>query len=149
MVEARLRAAAPGWLTPKRQLHSGHIHGQGPKASTRMWVVRSLLLAAAVLATSAAPALADKGGRHRGDGWMAPEWALEQRGDRGDRGGDERRQDIRPLREIVSMMRSRFGGDLINARLENGERPFYVLRWRMPNSDVRDFEVDAESGQIR
>jgi uncharacterized membrane protein YkoI len=113
-----------------------------------MWV-RSLLLAAAVLATSAAPALADKGGRHR-DGLMQPNWAFEQRGDRGgdnDRGN--RHQDIRSLREIVSMVRARFGGDLISARLENGERPFYVLRWRMPNNDVRDFAVDAESGQIR
>ena len=113
-----------------------------------MWV-RSLLLAAAMLAASAAPALADKGGRHR-DGLMQPNWAFEQRGDRGgdnDRGNPH--QDIRSLREIVSMVRARFGGDLISARLENGERPFYVLRWRMPNGDVRDFEVDAESGQIR
>jgi uncharacterized membrane protein YkoI len=114
-----------------------------------MWV-RSLLLAAAVLATSAAPALADKGGRHHRDGLMQPDWAFDQRGDRGgdnDRGN--RHLDIRSLREIVSMMRGRFGGDLISARLENGDRPFYVLRWRMPNGDVRDFMVDAESGQIR
>ena len=115
-----------------------------------MWV-RSLLLAAVVLATSAAPALADKGGRHR-DGAMQPQWAFDQRGGRGDRGDDDRanrHQDIRSLREIVGMMRGRFGGDLINARLENGERPFYVLRWRMQNGDVRDFTVDAVSGQIR
>jgi uncharacterized membrane protein YkoI len=113
-----------------------------------MWV-RSLLLAAAVLATSAAPALADKGGRHR-EGFMQPNWAFEQRGERGgdgDRGN--RHQDIRSLREIVGMLRARFGGDLISARLEDGERPFYVLRWRMPNNDVRDIAVDAESGQIR
>jgi uncharacterized membrane protein YkoI len=112
-----------------------------------MWV-RSLFLAAAVLATSAAPALADKGGRHR-DGFMQPDWAFEQRGDRGDNDRGSRHQDIRSLREIVSMMRGRFGGDLISARLENGDRPFYVLRWRMQNGDVRDFTVDAESGQIR
>ena len=113
-----------------------------------MWV-RSLLLAAVVLATSAAPALADKGGRHHRDGFMQPDWAFEQRGDRGDGDRGNRHQDIRSLREIVSMMRGRFGGDLINARLENGDRPFYVLRWRMQNGDVRDFTVDAESGQIR
>ena len=34
-------------------------------------------------------------------------------------------------------------GDLISARLEDGPRPVYVLRWRMPNGDVRDFRVDA------
>jgi len=115
-----------------------------------MWV-RSLLLAAAVLAASASPALADKGGRHRGDGFMQPDFAFQQRG-RGngnDNGDGNRHQDIRSLREIVSMMRGRFGGDLISARLENGGRPFYVLRWRMQNGDVRDFTVDAESGQIR
>jgi len=115
-----------------------------------MWV-RSLLLAAVVLATSAGSALADKGGRHR-DGWMQPDWAVDQRGGRGDRGDEDRgnrHQDIRSLREIVGMMRGRFGGDLINARLENGDRPFYVLRWRMQNGDVRDFTVDAVSGQIR
>lgn len=111
-----------------------------------MWA-RSLLLAAVVLATSAVTALADKGDRHR-NGLMQPDWAFDQRGDRGG-DNDRRHQDIRSLREIVSMMRGRFGGDLISARLENGGRPFYVLRWRMPNSDVRDFTVDAESGQVR
>jgi uncharacterized membrane protein YkoI len=107
-----------------------------------MWL-RSLLLAA-LLAVSASPALAQKGGRH--EGFIQPDWAFERRGDN-DR--ENRQQDIRSLREIVDMIRSRFGGDLISARLENGGRPFYVLRWRMPNSDVRDFVVDAESGQIR
>jgi uncharacterized membrane protein YkoI len=68
---------------------------------------------------------------------------------RSERAGSYGREDIRPLREIVSMVRSRFGGDLINARLENGDRPFYVLRWRMQNGDVRDLTVDAASGQIR
>lgn len=59
------------------------------------------------------------------------------------------RQNILPLREIVDMVRSRFGGDLIGARLEQGQRPVYVLRWRMPNSDVQDIRVDAVSGQFR
>ena len=107
-----------------------------------MWL-RSLLLAA-LLAVSASPALAQKDGRH--DGFIQPDWAFERRGDN-DR--ENRQQDIRSLREIVDMLRGRFGGDLISARLENGGRPFYVLRWRMPNNDVRDFAVDAESGQIR
>jgi uncharacterized membrane protein YkoI len=62
---------------------------------------------------------------------------------------DDGRRNIRSLREIADLVRSRFGGDLISARLEDGSRPFYVLRWRMRNGDVRDFQVDAESGQIR
>jgi uncharacterized membrane protein YkoI len=53
------------------------------------------------------------------------------------------------LREVVDMVRARFGGDLINAHVEDGPRPIYVLRWRMPNNDVRDIRVDAMTGQFR
>jgi uncharacterized membrane protein YkoI len=55
----------------------------------------------------------------------------------------ERGQDIRSLREVVDMLRSQHGGELISARLEDGPRPFYVIRWRMPDGRVRDFRVDA------
>lgn len=59
-----------------------------------------------------------------------------------DRRGGAR--EIRSLREVVEEVRSRAGGgELISARLEDGPRPVYVLRWRMPNGDVRDFRVDA------
>jgi uncharacterized membrane protein YkoI len=58
--------------------------------------------------------------------------------DRGNRG-----QDIRPLREVVEILRGRYGGELISARLEDGPRPVYVLRWRMPDGEVRDLRVDA------
>jgi uncharacterized membrane protein YkoI len=58
--------------------------------------------------------------------------------DRRDRG-----QDIRSLREVVDEMRSRYGGELISARLEDGRSPVYVLRWRMPDGQVRDFRVAA------
>jgi uncharacterized membrane protein YkoI len=48
------------------------------------------------------------------------------------------------LREVVEEVRARAGGgELLSARLEDGPRPVYVLRWRMPNGDVRDFRVDA------
>jgi uncharacterized membrane protein YkoI len=57
--------------------------------------------------------------------------------------GHERGGDIRPLREVVEEIRSQFGGELISARLEDGGRPIYVLRWRLPNGEVRDFRVDA------
>jgi uncharacterized membrane protein YkoI len=58
-------------------------------------------------------------------------------------GRDNRQQDIRPLREVVDELRSRYGGELISARLEDGARPIYVLRWRLPNGEVRDFRVNA------
>jgi uncharacterized membrane protein YkoI len=52
-------------------------------------------------------------------------------------------QDIRSLREVVDEIRSQYGGELISARLEEGGRPIYVLRWRMPDGQVRDFRVSA------
>ncbi len=58
-------------------------------------------------------------------------------------GRGERAQNIRPLREVVEELRSRYGGELISARLEEGPRPIYVLRWRMPDGEVRDFRVNA------
>lgn len=67
----------------------------------------------------------------------------------GGRGGDDAPQNVLSVREIVRILQSRFGGQLNNARLEGGERPFYVIRWEMPNGDFRDFTVDAVSGQVR
>jgi uncharacterized membrane protein YkoI len=111
-----------------------------------MWV-RSLLLAALVLATSAGPALADKGGRHRGDGWMQSDRNFDQRGrdDDNDRGSDDqRRRSVRSVREVADeVCQLSRGGQLLSARLEDGARPVYVLRCRMPDGEVRDFRVDA------
>jgi uncharacterized membrane protein YkoI len=56
---------------------------------------------------------------------------------------DRGQRDIRPLREVVDYVRARHGGELISARLEDGARPVYVLRWRMPDGEVRDIRVDA------
>jgi uncharacterized membrane protein YkoI len=63
--------------------------------------------------------------------------------DRGDR------QQIRSLREIVGMIRARYGGEMVGSQLVDGPRPTYFIRWRMPNDEYRDFQVDAVSGQIR
>ncbi len=105
-----------------------------------MWA-KTFLLAAFVAASAfATPAVAQHRDRGPGiePGWIMP--AQERR---------ENRQEIRPLREIVEGVRARFGGELISARLEGGPQPFYVLRWRMANNEVRDLRVDAVSGQIR
>jgi uncharacterized membrane protein YkoI len=66
-----------------------------------------------------------------------PSWLLPTQG------RDERPQSIRPLREVVAELQSRYGGELISARLEDGGRPIYVIRWRMPDGQVRDFRVNA------
>lgn len=56
---------------------------------------------------------------------------------------------ILSLRDVIEIVRGRFGGELINARLEDsGGRPFYMLRWRMPDDNVVDIRVDAVSGQV-
>jgi uncharacterized membrane protein YkoI len=66
-----------------------------------------------------------------------PSWVLPTQG------REERQQSIRPLREVVAELQSRYGGELISARLEDGGRPIYVIRWRMPDGQVRDFRVNA------
>lgn len=96
-----------------------------------MWA-KSLLLAAIVaVGATAAPV-------HAGSATpvFQPNWVLPTQ-------GQERPQNIRPLREVVAELQARHGGELISARLEDGGRPIYVIRWRMPDGQVRDFRVDA------
>lgn len=102
-----------------------------------MWS-RSILLALTVALTLGATASA----RPRVEPFQ-PQWVMPAQ----DRG--EARRELRPLRDIVEGLRARHGGDLISARLEDGPQPIYVLRWRMPDGQVRDFRVDAVSGQPR
>jgi uncharacterized membrane protein YkoI len=102
-----------------------------------MWF-RTLILAGslAVFAT-ATPAMAEPRNQIFEPNYFQPAQA---------RGGH---QDILSVREVAEILRSRYGGQLNNARLEGGDRPFYVIRWEMPNGDFRDFTVDAVSGQVR
>jgi hypothetical protein len=54
------------------------------------------------------------------------------------------RRPLRPLREVIDMLRSQYGGEYISHRLEDGPRSVYVIRWRMPDGvTTRDFRVDA------
>lgn len=69
-----------------------------------------------------------------------PDWIMPAQGR--DRGRGEQ-QSVRPLREVVGELRARYGGELISARLEDGGRPIYVIRWRMPDGETRDFRVPA------
>lgn len=97
-------------------------------------IFRTLLLSAVLTASAAAatPAIAQQSLW----GAVQPNWVMPIQ-------GRERPENIRSLREVVDEIRSQYGGDLISARLEDGPRPFYVLRWRMPDGQVRDFRVDA------
>ncbi len=97
---------------------------------------RSLLLAALVGLVGAAPASARPP-------VVQPGWIMPVQEDR-------ERQALRPVREILDMLRSRYGGEYVSHRLEDGPRPIYVIRWRMPDGiTTRDFRIDAVSGQVR
>lgn len=106
-----------------------------------MWAKSLFFSVLALAAATAAPAAAFPA---PGPDIFQPQWVMPAQ-DRGDR----QRQELRPLREIVDSLRGRYGGDLISARLEDGSQPIYVLRWRMPDGQVRDFRVDAVSGRPR
>ena len=57
------------------------------------------------------------------------------------RGGGQ--QELRPLREVVEELRAQYGGDYVSHRLEQGGSPVYVVRWRMPDGQIRDIRVSA------
>ena len=104
-----------------------------------MWAKTLLLTALIALGSAAIPALsAVSRAQSVEPGWLIP--AQDRRG--------ERRQDILSVREIVAIVRARYGGEPLSWRLEPGDQPVYLLRWRLPNDEVTDFRVDAASGQI-
>lgn len=103
-----------------------------------MWAKTLLLSALIALAAAVPPAAAQsRGGGAVQPGWMMPAQDREQQ------------PRVVPVREVVQMLRSRFGGELVSARLEGDRRPIYLIRWRMPNDEYRDFVVDAVSGELR
>ncbi|MBL8538048.1 MAG: hypothetical protein JNM59_11650 [Hyphomonadaceae bacterium] len=58
--------------------------------------------------------------------------------------GQQERRPMRPLREVIDMLRAQYGGEYVSHRVEGGERPVYVIRWRMPDGvTTRDFRIDA------
>jgi hypothetical protein len=100
-----------------------------------MWA-KSLLLSAFVAAgATTAPVDARPNPPVFQPNWVMPAQGRDH--------GENRQQSVRPLREVVAELQARYGGELISARLEEGGRPFYLIRWRMPDGQVRDFRVDA------
>jgi len=95
------------------------------------------LLLCTLLACSALATPADA--QSRRDRVFEPNTVMPTQGRRDE--GPQR--EIRPLREVVSELRSQHGGEYIAHRLEEGARPIYVIRWRMPDGQVRDFRVNA------
>jgi uncharacterized membrane protein YkoI len=111
---------------------------------------RTLLLAL-YLACAALVGPASAGPQRGSDRWGVAQDHGEGRGGRNGRNDrDEgRAQNLVPLRDVIGMLRSRYGGEQVSVSLERGPRPTYFIRWRMPDGSYRDFRVDAESGQVR
>jgi hypothetical protein len=101
-------------------------------------LARTLLLATA-LAVGSMVAPGSLGSVSNAQG-VQPNWMIPAQG----RG--ERPANILSLREVADMLRSRYGGRLLNANLVGDT---YLVVWEMPNGERRDFRVDAVSGQIR
>lgn len=53
------------------------------------------------------------------------------------------RQELRSIREVVAELRAQYGGEYVSHRLEQGGSPVYVVRWRMPDGQIRDIRVSA------
>lgn len=53
-----------------------------------------------------------------------------------------------PLTQIIEQIRRREPGRLLNAGLEQGDRPVYRVRWASDDGRRVDYLVDAESGQV-
>ena len=104
-----------------------------------MWAKTLLLAAIVALGSAVAPGF---GAVSRAQ-TVQPDWVIPAQDRRG-----ERRQDILSVREIAAIVRARYGGELVSARVEPGDEPVYLLRWRLPNDEVTDFRVDAVSGQV-
>lgn len=101
-----------------------------------MWAKSLLLSAIVAVGAFAAPSAADAQQRVHDQApqsaWTVP---VQYRG-----GGQ---QDLRPLREVVDELRAQYGGDYVSHRLEQGGSPVYVVRWRMPDGQIRDIRVSA------
>ena len=100
-----------------------------------MWAKSALL--SAILAAGAVSAPVSAQPRPRAEA-IQPAWTMpaQYRG-----GGGQ--QELRPLREVVEELRAQYGGDYVSHRLEQGASPVYVVRWRMPDGQIRDIRVSA------
>ncbi len=97
-----------------------------------MWAKSALL--SAILAAGAVSAPVSAQPRPHAD---QPAWTMPAQY----RGGGQ--QELRPLREVVEELRAQYGGEYVSHRLEQGGSPVYVVRWRMPDGQIRDIRVSA------
>ena len=103
-----------------------------------MWAKSALLSAIVAASAFAAPVSAQQ--RHGQAGeqvWTQPVQY---------RGGGGQAQCTRPVGDAIAEVASRAGGGSMVGRarcLEQGGRPIYEIRWRMPDDQLRDFYVSG------
>ncbi|MEZ5973001.1 MAG: hypothetical protein R3C31_14420 [Hyphomonadaceae bacterium] len=104
-----------------------------------MWAKSALLFALLAASTFSAPADAQQREhvRQAHQGWVQPVQY---------RGGGGSVQCTRPVGDAIAEVAARAGGGSIVGRarcLEQGGRPIYEIRWRMPDNQLRDFYVSG------
>jgi hypothetical protein len=64
--------------------------------------------------------------------------------------GSENRSAVRPLHELLPIVRRQLEGDYVGmvSLEEGGSSPYYVIRWRFPDGRIGDVRVDAQSGSV-
>ncbi len=64
--------------------------------------------------------------------------------------GDDSRPNIRPLHELLPIIRRQLEGDYVGmvALEDGGSSPYYVIRWRFPDGRIGDVRVNAQSGSV-
>jgi uncharacterized membrane protein YkoI len=60
------------------------------------------------------------------------------------------RGEIRPLKEILRPIQTRYGGDMRNfvGLFEQGGRKVYIIDWVTRHGELVQFTIDARTGQI-
>ena len=102
---------------------------------------RIFLTTLAVVALSAAPALAQPGGRGRGGppdlgSTFSPHEA---------RNAVEQGRHV-PLRDIIAEIQGRYPGRMLGAELERGDPSIYVIDWLTPDGRKLTIRANAENG---
>ena len=100
-----------------------------------MWAKTLLLSAIIAVGANTAPVQA-----RPNPAVLQPQWVMPVQGrDR----QDDRQQALRPIREVIQELRSRYGGEYVGHTVEGGPRPIYVITWRMPDGQYRVFREPA------
>jgi hypothetical protein len=62
-----------------------------------------------------------------------PQWVMP---------AQDRRENLRDLREIVAELRARYGGELVSARPVAGDETVYEIVWRDRNGELHHLRID-------